>query len=125
MGDTCPMIEYGPYLRGLSFLEGVLILRLRASNHTLLPGTKDLGGLRGLMHLCNAFCASVLDSCNCLRCSYAAGTESSGVLIDAVGLIPMISSCGVCFVYSCFHELCANSATGRRVLQLFCLPMTN
>jgi hypothetical protein len=44
-GDTCSMIGYGPYLRGLSFLEGVLILRLRASNHTLLPGTKDLGGL--------------------------------------------------------------------------------
>src|SRR6202789_3867776 len=119
------MIGYGPYLRGLSFLEGVLILRLRASNHTLLPGTKDLGGLRGLMCLCNAFCASCLDSCNCLRRSCAAGTESSGVLIDAVGLIPMISSCGVCFVYSCcFHELCANSATGRRVLQLFFCPIT-
>src|ERR1700679_3378685 len=83
------MIGYGPYLRGLSFLEGVLILRLRASNHTLLSGTKDLGGLRGLMRLCNAFCASFLDSCNCLRRSCAAGTESSGVLIDAVGLLPI------------------------------------
>ena len=61
-GDICFMTSYGPYLRGLSFLERVLIGRLRASNHTLLPGTNVLGGLSGFMRRDRAFCASVLAS---------------------------------------------------------------
>ena len=121
-GDTCLVIGYGPYLRGLSFFEGALIFKFCASNHTLSPMAKDLGKVSGLMCHCNAFCASDLDSCNCLRCSCAAGTESSGVVIDAERFVPVISLCGVCFVCSCFQELCANSTMGRRALQLFCLP---
>ena len=102
-----------------------MIFRLRASNHTLSPMTKDLGKVSGLMRLCNAFCASDLAPCSCVRRSCAAGTESPGSVIDADGFVPVMSSCGVCFVCSCFQELCANSATGRRALQLFCHPMTN
>src|SRR6266567_1400313 len=101
------------------------MLRLCTSNHTLSLMTKDLSNWSGLMCFCKAFCASDLVLINCLRCSCAVGTESSGVLIDAVGFMPMISSCGMCFVCSCFHELCANSTIGRRVLQFFCHPMTN
>jgi hypothetical protein len=81
MGDTCSVTGYSPYLWGLSFLKGVLILKLHAFNYNLLLKTKNLSGLRGL---CNAFCALDIDSCNCLGCSCAAGTESSRVLIDAV-----------------------------------------
>ena len=55
------------YLWGLSFLEGILTLRLRASNHTLSPVTNDLGGISGLMRRCKAFCASDLDSSSCLK----------------------------------------------------------
>jgi hypothetical protein len=91
-GDICFRTRYGPYLRGLSFLEGVLTLRLCASNHTLSLMTKDLGKFSGLMRLCNAFCALDLDSCTCFNHSCAAGTESSGVSIDAMRLIPVISS---------------------------------
>jgi hypothetical protein len=39
-GEICPKTLNGPYLWGLSFLEGILMCRLHASNHTLLPGTK-------------------------------------------------------------------------------------
>jgi hypothetical protein len=94
-GDICCNISNGPYLQGLSFLEGVLIFRLCASSHILLPGTKVHGSVYGLIHLCNTFCASVWDSCNFLSRSCIAGTESSGIVSDAVGLIPMINSCGV------------------------------
>ena len=125
IGDISFRIINGPYLQGLSFLEGVLTLRLCASSHTLSPVTKDLGEISGLMWHCKAFCASDLDSSNCLRHSCTAGTESFGVVINAMGFILMISSCGVCLVCSCFYELCANSAMGRRVLQLFCHPMIN
>jgi hypothetical protein len=62
--------------------------RLHASNHTLLSGTKVCEGVSGLMHLCKAFYASVLDFCSFLRHSCAAGTLSSGVVINAVELIP-------------------------------------
>src|SRR6266436_7215777 len=114
-GDICFMISYGLYLLGVSALEfeGALILKLRPSNHTLLPGTKVLGTLSGLMRFCNTFCASNLALSNWLSRSCAAGTASSGVLIDAVGFMPMINSCGEYLVFSCFHELCANSAIGR------------
>jgi hypothetical protein len=53
--------------------------------------TKDLDKFSGLMRLYNAFYASDLDSCTCFNHSCAAGTESSGVLIDAMGLIPVIN----------------------------------
>ena len=99
------MISKGPYLLGLSFLERVLIRRLRASNHTLLPGTNVLGVCSGLIRRCSAFCASDLASRSVLRRSCAAGTASLGVVIDAEGLTPVISSCGVYLVVSCFHEL--------------------
>ena len=77
------------------------------------------------MRFCNACCASDLAINSWLSRSCAAGTASSGVLIDAVGLIPKINSCGECLVVSCFHELCANSAIGKSLLQLFCRPVTN
>jgi len=61
----------------------------------LSPETKVQGGVKGLMCLCNAFCAFALDSCNFLSHSCTAGTESSGIVSNAVGLMPMINSCGV------------------------------
>jgi hypothetical protein len=94
-GDICCNTSNGPYLRGLNFLEGVLIFKFCASSHTLLSGTKVRGSVYGLMRLCKAFCASALDSCNSLSHSCTAGTESSGMVSDAVGLRPMINSCGV------------------------------
>ena len=124
-GDIFCSTLNGPYLRGLSFLEGVLMWRLRAYNHTLSPEAKDRGRSSGLMHLCKAFCASVLDSCRSLSCACASGTASSGVVSDAVGLTLMINSSGVYLVCSCFQELCANSAIGRNVLQLFWRLRTN
>ena len=66
--DICCIILNGPYLRGLSFLKGVLIFRLCASNRTLSPGAKVLDGLIGLMCLCKAFCASARDSFNIRSC---------------------------------------------------------
>ena len=124
-GVTCCNILNGPSLWGLSFLEGLLVFRLRASNHTLSSETKKHVGISGLMCLSKAFCASALDCISSLRRSYIAGTGSSGIVSDAVGLMPMINSCGVCFMCLCFQELCANSVIGNIVLQLFCWPETN
>ena len=75
--------------------------------------------LIGLMHLYKAFCALDHNSFNIRSHFCVAGTESLGVLIDVVKFIPMISLCGVCLVLLCLHELCANSAIGKRALQLF------
>ena len=90
-GETCFTISKGPYRFGASFFDLTFILRLRASSHTLLPVTNDLGVVNGLMRLSNDFYASVraLASSNNLRC--ALGLESSGILRLAVGLIPKMS----------------------------------
>ena len=90
-GETCFSIVKGPYLLGASFFEGILILRLRASNHTLLPVTNDLVGVKGLICLFNDFCASDLASDNSRSLCCALGIESSGIDKFVVGLMPVIN----------------------------------
>jgi hypothetical protein len=67
------------------------VLRLRESNHTLLPVTNDLGILVGLMRLSRDCCASAHALVNSINLSYAPGTVSSGTFRFAVGLIPKIN----------------------------------
>jgi hypothetical protein len=58
MGETCFTISKGLYRFGANFFDLTFVLRLRKSNHTLLPVTNDLGILAGLMHLSKDCCAS-------------------------------------------------------------------
>ena len=90
-GETCFTISKGPYHFGASFFDLTLILRLRESNHTLLPVTNVLGVLNGLMRLSRDFCASDCALASSSNLSCAPGIESSGILRLAVGLIPKIN----------------------------------
>ena len=90
-GETCFTISKGPYRFGANFFDLTFILRLRESNHTLLPVTNDLGGLLGLMRLSRDFCASVRALANSANLSCAPGMVSSGTFRFAVGLIPKIN----------------------------------
>jgi hypothetical protein len=118
------MIGKGPILWGLSFFEGVLIFRFRASIHTLSSDLKVQGTISGLMCFWSAFWVSPLALIRFLIRSWVAGTGSSGISIVIVGFVPMISSCGLYLVCSCFQELCVKMAIGKRVLQLFCRSLT-
>src|ERR1700754_105569 len=85
----------------------------------------SLGVLVNLIRLSSVFCASerALESSDSRWC--ANGVVSSRGISFADGSVPINSSNGVNLVRSCFHELCANSAIGRRSFQLFCCPLTN
>jgi hypothetical protein len=75
-GDICCNTSNGPYF---------------------VTWNKDMysSSVYGLMCLCKAFYTSALDSCNSLSHSCIAGTESSGIVSNEVGLMPMINSYGV------------------------------
>jgi hypothetical protein len=91
MGETCFTISKGLYRFGANFFDLTFVLRLRESNHTLLPVTNDLGVLAGLMRLSKDCCASARALVNSINLSCAPGTVSSGIFRFAVGLMPKIN----------------------------------
>jgi hypothetical protein len=69
MGETCFTILKGLYCFGANFFDLTFILRLHESNHTLLPVTNDLSGLKGLMCFSRDCYASVHTLVNSMNLS--------------------------------------------------------
>ena len=70
-----------------------------------------------------AFCTSHLVFVKTSLLSSSTGTFWVGAGMTVLGLLPISSSKGDCFVTSCGQVLCMNCAMGRCSTQLFCNPL--
>src|SRR6266702_409214 len=121
------MMGKGPCLLGASLAVGWLVWRWRPSSHTRSPSSY-LGVSLCLTHDC---CALIISSWACCLAilNWSSLNTTCGIgdglsVQSACGLNPYSTKKGDSPVVSFGQLLCANSARGRYVCQLFCRSLT-
>src|SRR6266404_3411878 len=96
----------------------------RPSSHTWLPSLNHCWCFHH-SHNSSAICLALYTTCRAsIICSRHVVIWGSGNLVTshvARGSYPISNRKGDVFVVALYHVLCANSATGRYIVQLFCL----